>query len=556
MEPSSSPSSRKENESTSPRPSLLPPFDPTPVSPRLLRPSSKRKFEESSCNQTTDHKSYPTPIPTSSTGVLSSSPPQVSKTRPGLQRTVSTVSERVPLGDVASLELPVNGDPLLLGRSSNSSQYQLSASRLISRVHVEATYQPPTEQHRRGRVYVVCKGWNGLKIHCRGRVHELGKGDSFSSDSPQTDIMVDVQDARVMIRWPPLLPPYKTSLPDPFWEETRTPTRTSTPRPDEIPSSPPVGGIHLQSPITPSRLARSDPTASSTFLGLPAGNGLNGSPVKIFEDQASGEDGTPIPQDSPSKKSQDGNAVQDPSQNDSSPLSSPKELSDHDEENDPIIHSFGPFGDNLLPRMASINATTPERLREPLRASEIPRQQQEEPRIRASPRPARQPSLYDSKINLSPIRNHVINQLAFSRLHSVPINTIMSNLPNGLKQGAFTGDHHLNTNHTMEHNESGNDLTHDHLRRLLKDTPCVGEIAREGKDAAGKALEDEYYYVAEMDGDKMRKEAVESSHGKPGLRAVRKQHKVRTVPCTFISLLPNLHSFEHLRKHVMNSFLM
>ncbi|KAI9657214.1 MAG: hypothetical protein M1831_004399 [Alyxoria varia] len=364
--------------------------------------------------------------------------------------------------------------------------------------------------------------------------------------------MVDVQDARVMIRWPPLLPPQKTSLSDPFWDGAHTPTRDTTPRPDDIPSSPPLGEIHLQSPVTPSRLARPDPTASSTFLGLPTGNALDGPPVKIFEDQASGEDAASFNNVSPSKKSQEGTAAQGPSQIDSSPLSSLHEVSDHDEENDPIIHSFGPFGDNLLPRMASINATTPERRREPLRASESPLQQQEATRKRATPHLPRQPSLYDSKINLSPIRNHVLNQLAFSRLHSVPINTILSNLPTGLKQGALTGYHQSTTNQRPDHNKLDGNLTDDHLRQLLKDTPCVGEIAREGKDAAGKPLEDEYYYVPEMDGDKMRKEAVESSLGKPGLRAVRKQHKVRATLCNFINLLPKIY---HLREHSVQLFL-
>jgi hypothetical protein len=51
-------------------------------------------------------------------------------------------------------------------------------------------------------------------------------------------------------------------------------------------------------------------------------------------------------------------------------------------------------------------------------------------------------------------------------------------------------------------------------------------IGREGKDAAGKLLESEFYYVPEMDTDMMRRETVTQSLGKTSIRAARKQHKV------------------------------
>ena len=51
-------------------------------------------------------------------------------------------------------------------------------------------------------------------------------------------------------------------------------------------------------------------------------------------------------------------------------------------------------------------------------------------------------------------------------------------------------------------------------------------MSREGKDAAGKKLESEYYYIPDEDKDEKRKEAVVNDLMKPGLRACRKQHKV------------------------------
>ena len=48
------------------------------------------------------------------------------------------------------------------------------------------------------------------------------------------------------------------------------------------------------------------------------------------------------------------------------------------------------------------------------------------------------------------------------------------------------------------------DLTHrmsnvqpEHIKSVLTATPCVGIVHRSGKDAAGKELSDEYYYIAE-----------------------------------------------------------
>ena len=56
----------------------------------------------------------------------------------------------------------------------------------------------------------------------------------------------------------------------------------------------------------------------------------------------------------------------------------------------------------------------------------------------------------------------------------------------------------------------------------MDDIPCVGEIPRSGKDAAGKALENEFYYVPEMDTDIVRRDAVTGSMRGGGLRSTRK----------------------------------
>jgi hypothetical protein len=73
------------------------------------------------------------------------------------------------------------------------------------------------------------------------------------------------------------------------------------------------------------------------------------------------------------------------------------------------------------------------------------------------------------------------------------------------------------------------ELSKQDLKKMMDDIPCVGEIPRSGKDAAGKPLENEFYYVPEMDTDPGRRDIVTSGMRGTGLRAVRKQHKVCTA---------------------------
>lgn len=183
-----------------------------------------------------------------------------------------------------------------------------------------------------------------------------------------------------------------------------------------------------------------------------------------------------------------------------SALSEPEEFSEHDEENDPIVHSFGPFGDDILSRFQSFQPQSPERKRKPLKAS--------------TNSPSRGAST--SRTSNSPVKNHVINQLAFSRVHALPLSTIHTNLPAELR-GAMAKPSDV---------ENRDVLTTSELKTLLDEIPCVGEISREGKDAAGKLLESEFYYVPEMDLDEMRRVTVTQSLGKTSIRAARKQHKV------------------------------
>lgn len=490
-----------------PKPCLLPAFgDETAFSSSPFpRPSSKRKFEDDSPTFPKQVlKYFPTPVPsvpTSSTGIVSSSPHHG---RPVLQRTVSALSERTPLGAVPTVDLPYDGEVVRMGRSSNTSDYQLSTNRLISRVHVQAAYHAPTATYPSGYIEVECLGWNGAKIHCKGRVFELSKGDTYMSENPETEIMLDVQDTRVMIAWPTI--PAKVS-----WEseEDDMPTPTRRRVKEDFDSSPPVVP---RSPVSQS------PIRQPIFSGL--GLGQSG-PVHVFEDADVKEENAKV--DSPESNIKTFVCPEVPRRGSgqdvegldakSSMLSSFNEddFSDGDEENDPVVHSFGPFGQNILNGLASFSTATPT--------------QSNTPRLRApllSPSP-RRPSAEPLRFKESPIKNHVINQLAFSRIHSQPLSAIHSNLPAELKACAAKSKD--------SKDDSGSSttvpqLSRQDLKRILDDTPCVGEIPRAGKDAAGQPLENEFYYVPEMDTNQMRRETITAGTRSTGLRSVRKTHKV------------------------------
>ncbi|CAG8983124.1 hypothetical protein HYALB_00004567 [Hymenoscyphus albidus] len=485
-----------------PAPSLLPAFEPLSSSPGLPRPSKRRA--QSSPQREAAYAKYPTPIPTSTTGILLSSPPRV-QGRPNSDRAHSSVSERAPLSDVPTVHLSDNGDILRMGRSSNSSHYQLSANRLISRVHVEARYIPASVPLEPNKVEIVCKGWNGVKLHCQGRTWELAKDDTFTSETEYAEIMLDVQDARVMIAWPGIVERKESVGADSSWDDENSPTRarvTAVSAAGQIIDSSPLrrDQARLESPVSPTPAG---PSMSRTNLADLFSDDIEPSVVKVYEDSSS-----PSPEQEPEVNvGQSMVSTQAATSfpvslehGHSSDLSEPEDEEDDqdpDEENDPVVHSFGPYGANISSRMASFTATgSPEM-----------------PRTKNSAKSSKPDSSSEniSEAESIPVVNHVVNQLAFSRLSSTPLSVIMNHLPAEIKAGVTT-----NTN-------SG--LTKSQLCKVLDAAPSIGKIRREGKDAAGKPLESEYYYIPDMDTDEQRRAAVVDGLRKPSLRNCRKHHK-------------------------------
>lgn len=495
-----------------PAPSLLPAFEPFSSSPALPRPM-KRLAHASPAKVGNRERQYPTPIPSSTTIVPSSSPPRSLRTRrSGLARTYSAVSERAPLATVPSIELSGHGEPTLMGRSSNSSHYQLSTNKLISRIHVSAVFiasNPPAPN----KVQVECRGWNGVKVHCQGKAWELMKGDTFTSETENADIMVDVQDARVLLSWPKhenkISTPTDSDSAHSRWDSENSPQRNSTAaaRNGPLDTSPLRQSLRLQSPVSPS-------PAVQAVHAQPSGHFASDPPipvpVQVYEDEPLDED----KDNPPAGNTQVTQSTQVASQPFALLEASPNPdgfYDDNDEENDPIISSFGPYGANLEARMEHFTTnSSPNRYPlNPLKESSISPQRLG--RAGLSPKRRRQNAHLDVSDSLdredeaeTDVTHHVINQLAYSRVQSTPLSTLVQNLPAALKDAS---------------------LTEEALKAMLDRTRCIGTVEREGKDAAGKCLESEYYYVPEADADRSRREVVEGMGGR-GLRNCRKSHKV------------------------------
>lgn len=539
-----------------PATALLPAFEPLSSSPIALpRPAKRQALSPALRNLSAAGNArlkYPTPVPTSSTGIISSSPPcrapiSFTSSRPeglnrgGAQPGGLNAEQRAPLSAVPCVGLSENGERLLMGRSSNSSHYQLSSNRLISRVHVEARYIPPPTPLALPRVEIVCTGWNGLKLHSQGRTWELLRGDSFTSETEGTEILIDVQDARVMVQWPRRT---VDASEDDSWEDSPRPVcRRSA---SLLLQSSPLRrsmAARIGSPVSPSPA-----TLGATSQRLQALIPLVNDAVVVYEDNDADEavnhddDGVAQAQNtdvkgglSPHRDTvdQSGSILSELDSSFSSDLSDLDDK-DPDAENDPIMHSFGPFGTNLAGRLASITATPPPKANNThhpkRRLQDVSRDivsvlaaddSGPDPDATLLPQPEdalAAPAPVPPEFDTTAIQNHAANQLAYSRLSSTPISTILSNLPAAEKRNG--------------------ELTKDVLKTILDAMPCVGAISRQGKDAAGKALESEYYYMPEKDTDDDRRSAVVSGLGRPSLRNCRKQHKVGATSRIFSFQFP------------------
>ncbi|SMN21282.1 similar to Saccharomyces cerevisiae YDR501W PLM2 Forkhead Associated domain containing protein and putative transcription factor found associated with chromatin [Maudiozyma saulgeensis] len=110
--------------------------------------------------------------------------------------------------------------------------------------------------------------------------------------------------------------------------------------------------------------------------------------------------------------------------------------------------------------------------------------------------------LEEKGINCAEIQHILANHLAFAAQQQTPLSQLQ------------------NTSHSISK------LNSEELRLLLETEKSIGVIKREGKDAAGKLLEEEFYYDIENDYDEDRRALVTClKGGRAGIRSSRKSHK-------------------------------
>lgn len=437
---------------------------------------------------------------------------------------MSGLSERSPLGGIAYITLPDNGKPLLLGRSSNSSHYQLSANRFISRVHVKAVH---LTTGLKSKVEVQCLGWNGVKVHCQGQVWELGKGDVFTSETEHAEIMLDVQDSRVLLAWPGSRSRSASAtsvLGSPTGRVSRSPSIGWVDDNDENVDPRGMGARggfrrcggfggsmrekRNRSPVSP--LHKRGNGNSSRFL---AESQMADTFLEIYEDEPVPDfkEGSQPDVPEPLEKEEIAQAMKqlldrtDESEEEDEDEGEDNNPLSFEENTDAIAQSFREE-EPTLPPMVTFSTAAP--------LGGPPATPPTSCLARGSSAFSSSPIRLRSALAASPgksttLQNHITNQLAFSRLSCTPLSALMSNLPASL---APLIDVHR-------------------LEAILDGIPCVGRIRRSGKDAAGKPLESEYYYVPDRDMDEGRRAAVVQGMGRVGLRACRRTHKVCFFPC-------------------------
>ncbi|RPA74471.1 hypothetical protein BJ508DRAFT_312843 [Ascobolus immersus RN42] len=454
------------------RPSNLspPPAPPTPVRP-LPHPLPQL------------NRSYPTPIPPSPLGTdLTSSPPSSRK-----------ATTRQPLGGLLTVCPPSDGAPLTLGRSSLSSDYQLSSNRLISRVHVRIKYHPDPFNPR---LEIVCEGWNGITIHCAGQKWEMKKGDEFFSGEEGVEVLVDVVGCRVRVGWPGVPPDgvghgsgrkgasSVASSPAPprraLWDEGRT----SPAREQEVSPTESQPRTKETSPVPESEDGIKI-FEDSQRVDVPTSPVSEEETQQVAKEEGEEEDEPELPtvkSEAPEETAVERRNVKDVS--DSSDLDSLSSSLFNEQENRdavPPLKSMGVstnYSDAL--HSFAVAPTSPPRIP----AFEPPRQKRRSrvPSSEASyEEPEEAPLTPDQR---SQILNNLTNRLAFSRASSMPLSSLFSALPSTLHPEGFTKER---------------------LQDLLESCAWIGKIKREGKDARGKRLEDMFFYEAELDEDEGRR---------------------------------------------------
>ncbi|KAK9370489.1 hypothetical protein V1509DRAFT_560512 [Lipomyces kononenkoae] len=394
---------------------------------------------------------YPTPAPTSSVGLNTSSPSSKGPIRGPITNDQDEDGDntflddarqqaiiRAPLSTVALARVPRNGAELTLGRSSNSSSIVLSrTNKLISRVHVATRYISSANA-----IEVRCLGWNGACVGTPTEEYALAKGETVEI-SADANIIIDVCGERARVE-------VVADIED---DETDEEIFVSEKASNSTVSDRDVSPVSV--------CGQTDPKVG----------------FKIWED----------------REENIGRAVDKKENSPTVPAVMPASNA-HPAEN---------ITAQKAPAVQSAAASQNERGQQTITALAVPLSEarQASPTPIETGEPVRRSDSREPETDLGKLRIHIIAHLAYSRLASTPLSELKSSLP------------------------IVDSLPVEILRTIIKSIPCVGVIQRQGKDASGKRLEEQYYYIPENDEDEHRRAAVEELRGHGGIRSCRKVHK-------------------------------
>lgn len=468
-------------------------------------------------------KTYPTPNPSSSTGVRSSSPARQNATITNNTEIVQTpdrasspqestflgsenVEYKDPLNDVLRAKITSN-HTTTLGRSSRCDYFV--KSKFASRVHLKLQYDS-----ERNELSILCKGFNGCVINFGTQIYGYVKQvsnhlfyfqkiEEFEIKSDD-EIFHDIS----LFRGEQITVPYMDSLTleikdhvtvldvcnDDSETEDELPvlnTRFSSVEPGKIEQVERINVTAVESgevkeveeksvkdvegnPIEKVDEAKAEETESKSIEKTPVEEPVE-EPVEVKSDESTQD-------------------VKESSQDDSESIETL--------QNKPTItkKSHQP----LQPKSESSLNKIPQSRRRKAEPGISPQKKKPlikhlQPRDKISQLNIKE--IVSTVEDLASVENVLINHLAFSRTSQTPLYTLQT-------VSAITQN-----------------LSRTQLRAVLFQIQSIGTIYRKGKDAAGKPLDEEYYYDVEKDDDLERTKLVSSIKGASGLRNCRKTHK-------------------------------
>lgn len=440
---------------------------------------------------------------------------------------------RCPLSSVTLVRVPLSGKLVTIGRSSQSCTYALSSrNKLVSRIHVSVFFK--CGKHRNQKLMFKCLGWNGCTVivpaAAGGSVG--GQTDYFVPKDEELEvdymhgITVDVRGERVLVETIDDLNEEGEETDEEMFvragsmsnldirtdvidkecaiEEEKS-AQTKAARVILPPSSPPMMPSVQEVDIkTENALAPSHGLQTNDHDLEPLHLEETKSCAKVIDSKKESADalvatisdeGKENLPPSQSFKSQKVEVVQ--------PQSQPHTPSRKRNASEALL--------NMTPAQSPAKKTLLNN------DFELQHQQQQNDTIEAINASHNDDDPNDQILHL------ICNHLAFSRLNSTPLSLLKKSIPK-LSDVSLAELESTLLLPVVPTTPGFSTVVITTSRESA--VPCIGVIERSGKDAAGKPLEREFYYIPEHDDDEDRRLMVEQlKGGRSGLRACRKTHK-------------------------------